>query len=338
MATLRSLLDYVEQFTPEIRKAFLSAIQDIKDNAVIARIVEKLELGDITGAVQALGIDPAAMRPLTAAIESAFETGGVFMASQFPRTFTGAVFRFDVRNSRAEAWLRDNSSTLVTRITEEQLSLVRNTMLDGMTNGINPRSIALDLVGRYDPVTQQRTGGIVGLNQQQKTYLSNARKDLETLDSRYLTRELRDKRFDGIVQKAIDSGTPLPADQIDKLLTRYSDKMLLNRGETIARTEAIASLNQAQLESVKQMVETGSIDNQDVKREWDSTGRDGRTRDSHLAMDRQRVGPDEPFTTPDGEKLMFPGDTSLGASGDETINCRCRQKLVIDWLRKAREG
>ena len=336
--SIQSVYALLKRVEPSLRAAFLASIRDITDSAVISEIGDAIAAGDIDRAVRAVGVEPAAFRPLTAAVESAYETGGVWTASQFSRPAGMAQVRFDVRNSRAEAWLRDYSSELVTNITSEQLGLVRSTILDGMATGINPRNTALDLIGRIDPVTGKRTGGIVGLNKPQATALENAKRDLNELSENYFNRELRDKRFDGVVRKAIDSGNPLTQTQIDNISQRYSNNLLQWRGETIARDQALTALNTSQQEALQQLLDKGNVDQQDVVREWDSAGDDGRTRRSHLEMDGQKVGATEPFTTPDGAKLMFPGDFSLGAPPDETINCRCRVKLVIDFARKARES
>jgi hypothetical protein len=44
------------------------------------------------------------------------------------------------------------------------------------------------------------------------------------------------------------------------------------------------------------------------------------------------VGLKEPFTSPTGARLMYPGDTSLGAGPAETIQCRCTVSVRIDFL------
>lgn len=46
------------------------------------------------------------------------------------------------------------------------------------------------------------------------------------------------------------------------------------------------------------------------------------TRDTHLAVDGTVVGQDEPFRVGDSY-LMYPHDTSMGASASEIINCAC---------------
>jgi uncharacterized protein with gpF-like domain len=279
------------------------------------------------------------MRPITAAIERAFEQGGVMTGKTFPKylnTPSGkAVFRFDIRNSMAEAWLRDHSSSLITRLTEDARVGVRNLLTEGMEAGRNPRSVALDIIGRIDPATGRRTGGIIGLTRQQERWASNVRIELQQLNENYFTRSLRDKRFDSIVAKAIRDGKPLDAATVEKLVGRYRDNALKYRGETIARTEAIQSLNQSEYFAHKQAVAMGAVNESAVRRHWDSAG-DSRVRWSHRAMDNKYkkagVGIDEPFVSPSGARMMFPGDTSLGAPGDEVIMCRCRVRLKVDWL------
>lgn len=341
MAKIKDLLDLIDKLTPDVKAAFLEAIADIKDNIDVNRVMEAFKAGDITAAVQALGIEPAAFRPLTRALETAFETGGIFTMSQFPRNVTGAIWRFDVRDSMAEAWLRDYSSQLITRVTNEQKSIVQSLLQNGVAEGTGPKNMVVDLVGHVTP--QGRVGGVLGLNKPQADALMRAKTELRTLDSNYFSRELRDQRFDSTVQKAIDSGTPLTAEQVEKLSTRYSDNLLKWRAETVARTETISALNQSQQQSVNQLLESGQITEQDAMKEWDAVedtfiGGKGHTRKSHVDMNGQKVRVNEPYITPEGARLMYPGDTSLGAPPEETINCRCRSKLVIDWIGAAKRN
>lgn len=337
MATLKRLQDLIDRFEPEIRKGFQEAIRNVKSDAVLSEIEKAIRAGDINQALRFTGISEAALRPLTDRIERAYETGGVFTADQIKRPVGQAAFRFDVRNSRAEAWLRQHSSQLVTNITNQQMDMLRDAIQSGVARGINPANIALDLVGRIDPITKQRVGGLIGLDNRRAQYLQSAKDELTNLDPNYLTRSLRDKRFDSVFQKALDNGTPLSQEQIDGMTTRYSNNLLRARGETIARTEAIASLNNSQQEAMQQLVDTGSVDAQDVTRIWEAVDHGpptGKTRETHAEMHGQKVGMDEPFISPSGARMMFPGDTSLGAPPEETINCRCRVSIRVDYLRK----
>jgi Phage Mu protein F like protein len=331
-ATLDAL---IKLFSPDIRSAFLAGIQDIVDNAIIGRVIEAIQRGDVQAAFQALGFSPAAMRPLTAAIERAYEQGGILTGQGFPKylnTSSGrAVFRFDVRNSRAEAYLRDTSSSLITNIEDDIRSNVRTVLTDGMQRGVNPRTVALDIVGRVDPATGIRSGGIVGLTRDQETWVRSVRRRLTGLDGNYFNMELRDKRFDRTVAAAIRDGKPLDAATVEKLVARYKSNALKFRGNAIGRTEALQSLNASEYEAIKQAVQLGAARKQDVIREWDDTG-DERTRYSHHHMNGQRVGLDEPFVSPSGARMMHPGDRSLGAPAKEVVLCRCRVKTKIDWL------
>lgn len=333
----KQILELVDLFGPELAKAFWSAISDIRDTTILASVIAAVEVGDITAAFEAMGFSEAAMRPLTAMIERAFETAGNTTTASFPRRIGGVtrgVFRFDIRNVRAEKWLRDHSSTLVTRIRQDQMDAIRSVLDQGMLAGRNPRSVALDIIGRIDKITGRRSGGIVGLTGQQAQWVANARAELSdpSTAANWLTRARRDRRFDWLVRKSIDNNVPLDADTISRLTGRYADSLLQLRGETIARTEALQSLNQAQNEAFRQSVDQGLIAPENVTRIWDSAGNDGRTRHSHLLMDGQTVRLDEPFTTPDGAKMLYPGDSSLGAPASEIINCRCVVKHRVDFL------
>lgn len=332
--TPRQQLDaLINQFGPRIRNAFLVAIQDIVDEALLIELITAIQNNDAERAFAVLNMSDASLRPLVVQLEAAFEAGGVYTGKTFPKylnTTNGrAVFRFDVRNERAEKWLREHSSSLITGIQDDARTIVRNALTDGMERGLNPRNVALDIVGRV-ATDGSRMGGAIGLTPNQDGWVRSARNKLQRLDESYFTLELRDKRFDPTVAKAIREGRALDSDTIEKLITRYKSNALKYRGEMIGRTEAIQSLNQAEYEATRQAVDSGATSESAVKREWDSAG-DKRVRPTHVKMNGQRVGMLEPFVSPSGARMMFPGDTSLGAPASEVVACRCRVRTVIDW-------
>lgn len=118
------------------------------------------------------------------------------------------------------------------------------------------------------------------------------------------------------IAEGVDAGESIPqiAKRIDQL---YLDKIIPNRSTTIARTEVIAASNAGSMFAAES---TGL----DLKKEWLAT-RDSRTRDTHLDYNGESVPLDEPFELSSGARLMFPGDTSLGAPAAEIVNCRCTQ-------------
>lgn len=325
--------ELIAKFEPSIRDAFNEAIADITSQAEIGRIAALLDRGDIEGAIRAVNIDPVAFRGLDEAIRQAYIGGGIAATSGLPklRDIDGArlVIRFDARNPRAESWLTDHSSRSITRIVDDQRDAARRALTEGMARGDNPRKTALDIVGRINTATGRREGGIIGLTSPQERFVANARAELASGDPSqlraFLERTRRDKRFDRTILKAIRDGKPLDAETVNRIVGRYSDSLLQLRGETVARTEAMASLNASQYEAMRQAIDSGAVSRQDVRRVWVAT-KDKRTRDTHRALDGESVGIDQPFSN----GLQYPGDPAGPVS--EIVNCRCTMLMRIDFL------
>lgn len=64
-----------------------------------------------------------------------------------------------------------------------------------------------------------------------------------------------------------------------------------------------------------------------INKKW-CTAEDANVRPAHAQADGQSVSNNEPFEV-DNEKMMFPADTSLGASLSNIINCRCSAVMAI---------
>jgi len=98
------------------------------------------------------------------------------------------------------------------------------------------------------------------------------------------------------------------------------------RAERIARTEIISAGRSGQYHGDKQ---SGIV----IGKEWKAAHQD-RTRAGHLEADAQKVAFENPFyvANADGqlEPLLFPGDTSYGASASNVINCRCWYKRILE--------
>lgn len=86
-----------------------------------------------------------------------------------------------------------------------------------------------------------------------------------------------------------------------------------NEAETIARTEVTASLSYGQ--------QALRDDKGISKKVWIDTV-DKKTRSTHIVAGGQIVDNNKPFVV-GGQKLMHPGDGSLGATAEEICNCRC---------------
>jgi hypothetical protein len=202
-----------------------------------------------------------------------------------------------------------------------------------MADGRGPRSVALDLVGRIDPVSKSRVGGAIGLTESQSEWAINARKELEDLNPNYLTRKLRDKRLDGAFKKAIKSGEAMPEKQIDAAVSRLQARTLRYRGENISRTEALSALSQGQNTAIQQAIDTSELDAETMKF-WDSSG-DSRTRPDHVAAENNYpdgIPFDQSFNV-GGTMMRWPRDPAGGAKN--VINCRCKLKTRVNFAGKA---
>lgn len=325
---------------PEIREAFLQAISEITDRAVVSEMIKAIEEGDFEKLYEMTGITPAVFDNLLTEIENVYASAGSDAVKEWPKLIkTSAgnfIPSFNMRNSAVEKQLSDFSSAFITRITEEMKKNIQIILTESMTRGENPRTTALNIVGRIDPITKKRVGGIIGLSENQVRWVMDVRKYLETLDESYLNLGLRDKRFDSIFKKAVQSGQRLNAEKIIQIVTAYEQKALKYRADTIARTETIDAINRAEAMAVQQAIDEGKISKNMVRKWWDDTG-DSRTRHSHMEMGKKyskdkAIPVDEPFIFPSGEKCMYPGDTSLGLGPREIINCRCKVQYDIDFL------
>ncbi len=330
MATFETLID---QWDPILRKAFLESISNLRDAAQIQQIVRMLETGDIDGALRAVGLNPVAFRPLDKAIAQAFEAAGSATQGIVPAAVgtdgLRAVFQFNVRNLEAEEWLRTNSSTLITQILDDQRLMIRTALQRGMAAGTNPRTTALEIVGRIG-ATGRREGGLIGLTSTQEQWVANYAAELSSdTPTTALVRLLRDKRFDRAVIAAERDGQPLAQSLINKMVTAYKNRALRFRGEAIARSEAILSMHESQAQAMRQAIAQGIVRADTVTYIW-RTAHDKRVRDSHRSMDGQTRKLGQPFVSGLGNLLEYPGDQS--APPEDVINCRCWRETKIDFL------
>jgi hypothetical protein len=314
----------IDAWDPRLQSAFLQSIANIRDQAQIEQIVKALQDGSLEAAMKAVGINPVLFRPMDKALLEMFEAGGNIVTSGFPDVGNAGefktIFQFDVRNPVAESWISNYSSTLITEIVEDQRNMVREYLTKGLEAGDNPRVAALNLVGRIG-ADGRRSGGLIGLTSSQSEWVQNYTDALAS-DSPEdaLNYNLRDARFDAAVMRASESGVPLTADQIESMVTAYNNRALRYRAESIALTESMAALHEAQSQAIDQAIESGAISPENVELIWRIT-KDKRTRDSHRVMEGQTVKYGEKFVTGLGNELAYPGDPDGPA--EDVIRCRC---------------
>lgn len=339
-------------------REFRKAVDSIANRAGLEQLARLIEAGDADAVVEYLGISRARFSRVAEAMREVYTAGAAQAELDMPRlrsdpyrlsgagygptaaTSLTAQFTFDLTNAAAAEWLTRRSSELITNVVESQRQLIRAALANGMNAGLNPRRTALELVGRIGS-NGRRTGGLLGLTMEQAQYVQNMRAQLASGNPaamrQYFSREMRDKRLDGIVKRAIAAGKRVDSRSIDKIAARYSDKLLKLRGDNIARTETIAAFNGSREEAYRQAIESGQLLAENVTGTWGATG-DARTRESHWEMNGQERKFGEPFVSPSGARMLYPGDTSQGAGPEETINCRCMKQFRVDIVAEANRG
>lgn len=204
--------------------------------------------------------------------------------------------------------MRRSQLSLIREFTNQQRLSTRLALVEGISQGLNPRQQAL--------LFRQS----IGLTQRQMQAVINYRRLLEQGDAAALQRALRDRRFDPTVQSSILGDRPLTPAQIDRMVDRYHARYIAHRAEVIARTEALRSVHDGAQAAYRQAIDLGVLAADDLIQEW-VTASDERVRGSHAFMHGQQRPIGEAFLSGAGNALRWPGD--IDAPGSETIQCRC---------------
>ena len=344
MSTLtRQIETLLRRQEAALRRAFLLAVQDLRNQTQLTQLRNALRAGDIEAAIRALNIEPAAYATFAREIGNTYTQAGATIAAgtvwRLPDS-SQAVVRFNVTNPRAERWLASVSSDKITRITQDTIAAARVTINAGYAQGLHPNRIALDLVGRIG-ANGRRTGGVIGLSEPQATYIANMRARLASGNPTEMRKVLnmtrRDRRLDGVIRRAIEAGKPVTGADIDRLAGRYKDRLLALRGETIARTETAMAVEDARAETWRQYTEQSGIDPQYIIKRWVAAGAaaNGNERPDHQAMNGVEVeGLETPFIMADGTAMSHPLDPS--APVHHLANCRCTYTVRVDFAKLAR--
>ena len=347
MPTNRAAINaLLRQMEGPIASAFAHAIATAKGRVQLERIITAIEHGNIDKVMESIGFRESMYSGLSEEIRAAYAQGGAFtLAKNVPAKYN---MDFDISNPRAESWLRFNSSKLITGdLLVGQRTAIRVMLENGMEFGKNPRSVALDIVGRISKETGRRAGGVIGLNAPQAEWLKNMRNTLEHNPRAYFIEDqitgkmkprftLSDRRFDKTVEKAIRTKTPIPEATRNQIAGNYENRLLKLRGDTIGRTEALRALNESADEALRQVVDDGLAPADSIIRIWRHSFSQNE-REGHLMMDGQEAKLGEYFHNPlTGAALQYPGD----GGPEESINCRCWVEQQIDFVavEQAKEG
>lgn len=265
----------------------------------------------------------------------------------------------------AHKWTDGELKRLERRINSEYTKAykeIRKEMADIMQKistspnmSLQQKMAAMNKYNRLQNLTKQMAGVLQNTNKTAQSFITKSTQNVYLRNYNFQAEQLGFSILDNTAVRNILTGEVSPftklsmAGEADKraIMRRLESELTTSilKGESIPKmakrlkavaegylgdTIRIARTETTRIEnSARQAVgDEGKKRGFNMWKRWVATD-DGRTRDEHLAADGQEVPNDEPFIV-GGEKMMYPGDISYGASAWNTINCRC---TVVNFIK-----
>ena len=307
------ILATAQRMERAVRDAFLKAVDAAKGTVALDKLAEALAAGDENGALAILALDKnfagalrgkgleAGVQSFRDAIQATYAAGAKAAIAALPEKVS-VELSFNLMSQGAVSFLETYDLGLIQQLSDTSREAIRQTLLDAFQNGGHP----------YEQAREIRN--VIGLTTNQMKAVENFRSALENPStiSDALSRSLRDGRYDSTLLRAAQNNTPLSQAQIDKMTSRYQEKYLRYRAETIARTETVMA---GQKETWSQAEKQGLLGD-NAKRVWVVSG-DDRTCGDCEDLDGEEAGMDEEFAP----GIMYPPDPHP--------DCRCSVSLTF---------
>lgn len=315
--------EFIKSLEPALARAFLAAMQDVRDGVDYPALMRAIGAGDVPAAIDALDIEQGSFAPYIAAAFLLYMRTGAEAAR-------GMRVRFDPTR---DADFRQDITGKVAAYVDEQVQAARDYVYSGYADGWSRREIAKGLAGKIGP-SGKREGGILGLSRAQQSWVDNMRARLESNDPEQMRAAMkykeRNRNFDKTIKRAIMDGKPLSADKIDEITGKFADKLLRKRATDIASFEATQFAAGAREQSVRQALEKARLPDGAVTKTWHHSSIYINARPDHVGMSGQTVtGINTPFVMADGVAMRYAHDPRGGAKHNS--HCRCRTSYSINW-------
>lgn len=306
------ILRVATKMEPKIRKAFLDAVDAVRQQLGSGGLVRALRSGDVNQvlaivsiderfvkALQGSGLEPG-VRSVRDAVQQTFAAGAQVAIKELPRK-VGIELSFNLISQEAVNFLNSYSFDLIQDISAQTRRGIQRVLADSFRTGASTEEQA------------RAIRDLIGLTDTQDLAVRSYRDALRTGDLRNaLNRELRDARFDRTLERALSEGTAIDRSRIATMVDRYRASYIQYRAEAIARTESVRAAQAGQNEAWRQAQAQGLL-NLDQMRVWIVAG-DDRTCPRCRAMKNKSA----PLNG------TFPG----GISGPPLhTTCRCSTRL-----------
>ncbi|MCK5617720.1 hypothetical protein KAR91_88465 [Candidatus Pacearchaeota archaeon] len=141
-----------------------------------------------------------------------------------------------------------------------------------------------------------------------------------------------DDAVETTAKKAAKAGVKLSPSEQGRQIERDFENRIPGKSNLVAMSETQGMAEDTKLTEAEALLLAGVVINGvavaiAMKKVWDAI-LDDRTRPAHVSADGQVRGMGVPFIVA-GEMLKVPGDTSLGASAGNIINCRCSARYTL---------
>jgi SPP1 gp7 family putative phage head morphogenesis protein len=254
---LPALARIAERLAPQLRAAFLGAVEAMRSEIDTAALATALAAGQTTLAETLAHLDVLGERlngsvPI---LREGFLRGGQVAHADLKAR--GLTLRFDLINPHAAAWAAAHGADLVTQVTEATRAGLRTLIETAVREGASP----------YETAKQIRDQ--VGLLDRQQAAVDAKRAALEAAG--------------------------VTGDTLEARVGRYAAAQLRQRAEVIARTETLTATNQGQQALWREAVGQGLLDRETTQRVWIATP-DDRLDPECEALDGEAVGLDEAFS------------------------------------------
>jgi hypothetical protein len=187
-----------------------------------------------------------------------------------------------------------------------------------------------DALGRLANAATINDNILFGLELKQRIDVFFSQDSISSTTENDLSRAVRD-----ILLAAAVAGITLTDQQVARQAQTKFDSLSRARVDTISMTQTEQAAEGAKhteagvLQKDNAVFPSADVDfaTATVRKTW-VTVMDNRVRPAHVLAEGQRVPLTQPFTV-GGELLMHPGDSSLGATLGNIINCRCSSVITI---------
>jgi SPP1 gp7 family putative phage head morphogenesis protein len=213
---------------PRLRRQFLAAVAKLQGRISLAALARAVELGGLTIALsQALNAWPRDLQPAVRTLNDAFAEAAKRTAKTLPAPLRLRT-SFTLTNPFAVQAADTGTARMVREVTQKTRRAIQETIARAIREGIPPK------------VAAKTIAPLVGLTNRQAQAVLNARARLMVKG--------------------------LSGDRLIAQTTRYAQRLLRLRAETIARTEIIRASNDGQLALWRRARANGFLDSTARKR------------------------------------------------------------------------